>query len=534
MAENPIVSNYNLLLGLSGLIASTDNFNALLDSLIQKVCDATGCSMAEAWFYQSSMKTLVLHDIYVPDQEKDVIAPFYDCTRRNNYMKGKGLPDYVLEKGMAEWAEDVYDKPYFFRREYARKSGIHTAFAIPVSSDGQVKVVMCFYRRSFDKEDVHLMQVLTTVAGLVSRAFTSDRLINQLNETELRFWNIFNSAPDSLVIADQRGVIILANPATEAMFMYRPDELSGKSLQVLMPEGYREAHQQGLERYTATGEMRVINHTLELEGLRKDGSIFPLELSIATWKHNGERYYSGIIRDRTQSMKDKARLQSKIHDLDTIIYRLSHDLRGPVTTMKGIAYHAQQDVQDIEALNYFGLVLQSSETLDRKLKELNIIAGISQDGLKYEHEDLKSLVFNITNHIKSLEEAAGVEFRMNIQPDRPVVIDKKLLYYVLDKLINNAVKYRRYSGCDYVNINAGIHGDQLVFSIEDNGCGIEGNQLDKVFDLFYRANDATSGTGLGLFIVKQALEKLNGYINIESTSGKGTIVRLAVPLPSIN
>lgn len=533
MAENPTVNNYNLLLSLSSIIAETFNFNTLFGRVIKEICDATACCMAEAWFFQPSIKALVLHEAYAPDAEKKYIAEFYNYTIANGYMSDKGLPDYVWGRAEAQWVTEVYDQPYFYRKELARQSGIHTAFAVPIITDGVVKAVMSFYRRSSDAEDASLMKMLKTVAALMAKAFTSDLIMNQLNETELRFWNIFNSGPDSMVIADQRGFIVLANPATEAMFMYRPDELTGKSLRVLMPEGYREAHQAGLERYTSTGEMRALNHTLELEGLRKNGTVFPLELSITTWTHNGERYYSGIIRDRTQSMSDKKRLQAKIHDLDTIIYRLSHDLRGPLTTIKGIAYHAQQDIDNKQALDYFDLVLQSSDTLEKKLKQLSIIAGISQDTLHYAPEDLHSLVFNIINNNRSVQEAENISFEVNIKPDKPVTIDKKLVYQILDKLIKNAVKYRRHTEKDYVLIKAINTDNHLQFMVVDNGCGIEDKQLNKVFELFYRANDTTSGTGLGLFIVKQAVEKLNGYINLESSLGKGTTVRLSIPLPPV-
>lgn len=532
MAENPTVSNYELLLELGSLIASSGNFNLLLSCAIEKICNATGCSMAEAWFYQPTMQALVLHDVYVPENEKDIVTHFYEYTQKNNYMRGKGLPDYVWGKSKAEWVEEVYHKPYFFRREYARKSGIHTAFAVPIATDGQVKAVMSFYRRSMDAEDTGLIGMLTIVAELLSRAFTNDRLINQLNETELRFWNIFNSSPDSIVIADQRGFIVFANPASEAMFMYKPDELIGRSLQVLMPDDYKEAHQRGLERYTATGETRAMNHTLELEGIRKDGTIFPLELSLATWIHNEQRYYSGILRDRTQSMQNKTKLQAKIHDLDTIIYRLSHDLRGPLTTIKGIEYHAREDLKDPQALEYFDLIQQSSDTLDKKLRQLNIIAGISQDTLEYTRQDIHSLIFNILDTNKSMKEADGLSFKLNVRPGEAAYVDKKLLYHILDKLIKNAIKYRRNTDKDQVLIAADIAEDHISFVIEDNGCGIDDGQLDKVFDLFYRANDTTDGTGLGLFIVKQAMEKLNGQISIESVLGKGTIVRLTVPVPS--
>lgn len=530
MSENPALNSYKLLLRLTSIIANADDFKQLFSTAIKEICEHTGSCMAEAWFHRPSIEGVVLHDVYVPQREKESVRDFYGYTIENSYIKRDGLPGHVWNKGKAEWVSEVYDEPYFFRREYARKSNIHTAFAVPISSDGQVKAVMAFYRHSTDTIDTELMEMLTVIAQQLQNKLISDLIANQLNETELRFWNIFNSSPDAMVIANQAGYVVFANPGTEAMFGYKPDELLGKSLQVLMPEDYREAHQKGLERYTKTGEMRAMNHMLDLEGIRKDNTVFPLELSLATWKSNNSRYYSGIMRDRTQSKKDKDRLQEKIRDLDNIIYRLSHDLRGPLTTIKGIAYHAQMDVADNQALDYFRLVVKSSEILDKKLKELSIIADISQDTVSYEPENLQSLIFNIVNNNKGLPEASGIKFIIDTQLSQPVITDKKLLYHILDKLIQNAVKYRLQNKNDYVRVSASLSENKIVLTVDDNGRGIEAKQLDRVFDLFYRANDTTDGTGIGLFIVKQALEKLNGEIYMESAVNTGTTVTLTLPL----
>ena len=120
-----------------------------------------------------------------------------------------------------------------------------------------------------------------------------------LRASEERFRSVTQSANDAIISADNRGIILSWNKGAKAIFGYQEEEVRGKPLTLLMPERYREAHLQGVKRVQATGESRVIGTTVELDGLKKDGSEFPLELSLATWRTMGETFYSAIVRDIT-------------------------------------------------------------------------------------------------------------------------------------------------------------------------------------------------------------------------------------------
>ena len=129
-----------------------------------------------------------------------------------------------------------------------------------------------------------------------------------LRETEERFRSVVESATDAIVLADHRGNIISWNKAAQRLFGYTAEEVAGKPLTILMPARYREAHQRGVERVRSNGGSRVIGKTLELHGLKKDGTEFPLELSLGTWKTKEGTFYSGIIRDTTE----RKQLQDKL------------------------------------------------------------------------------------------------------------------------------------------------------------------------------------------------------------------------------
>ncbi len=140
-------------------------------------------------------------------------------------------------------------------------------------------------------------------------AVKAERVESALSESEERFRCLVESATDAIVVADEKGHIVSWNNAAESLFAYSAVEVIGKPLTMLMPLRYREAHQRGLERVSATGASRVIGKTVELHGLRRDGAEFPLELSLATWKTEGGTFYSGIIRDITERKRAEEALR---------------------------------------------------------------------------------------------------------------------------------------------------------------------------------------------------------------------------------
>jgi PAS domain S-box-containing protein len=143
-----------------------------------------------------------------------------------------------------------------------------------------------------------------------------------LRERELRFRAVVDSSPDAIVSADDRGTIVSWNPAACRMFGYAEDEALGRTVDLLMPERFRDHHLAGLERLRDSGEARVIGRTLELAGLRRDGHEFPLELSLASWRRAGSAYYTGILRDITDRKKAELERERLIAELQEALARV--------------------------------------------------------------------------------------------------------------------------------------------------------------------------------------------------------------------
>lgn len=154
-----------------------------------------------------------------------------------------------------------------------------------------------------------LKATLRRAIGVQALAVKAERVERALSESEERFRSVVETASDAIVLGDQNGTIISWNKAAQALFGYAAEEVLGEPLTLLMPPRYRASHQRGLERLRATGRPRLIGKTVELNGLRKDGSEFPLELSLGTWRTREGAFYSGIVRDITERRRREKALR---------------------------------------------------------------------------------------------------------------------------------------------------------------------------------------------------------------------------------
>ncbi len=143
--------------------------------------------------------------------------------------------------------------------------------------------------------------------------FIEKRFESQSIESERKFRSVIESANDAIILADSKGAIISWNKGAQFIFGYQDKEVLGKKLQIIIPERFREAHQKGMKRYLSTGEPRVIGKTVELQGLRKDGDEFPIELSLATWQEEGNFYFSSIIRDITERKQAEEKINQMVY-----------------------------------------------------------------------------------------------------------------------------------------------------------------------------------------------------------------------------
>src|SRR5215475_1570099 len=180
--------------------------------------------------------------------------------------------------------------------------------------------------KPYNKEE--LRHILRRAIGVKELTVKVERVQHLLSESEERFRSLVASATDAIVVADGRGIIISWNRSASTLFGYSNEEAIGQPLTLLMPHRYREAHERGLARMASTGKGRVMGSVVELHGLKKDGTEFPIELSLATWKNTERTFYSGIIRDTSQRKKAEQSLAELQRQHSLILSRAGEGIYG--------------------------------------------------------------------------------------------------------------------------------------------------------------------------------------------------------------
>ena len=237
------------------------------------------------------------------------------------------------------------------------------------------------------------------------------------------------------------------------------------------------------------------------------------------------------IYDTRKNLHDKNEsLQTAYNELDKFVYSVSHDLRSPLMSILGIANLAELDVTDEKSLEYFKSVKGMVNKLDGYIHQIIDHYKGNHGTELHDVIDFKYLINDIIESIKYHPMAQEVRFEVEVNQSDKFTSNNTNVKTILSNLISNAFKYQREGEADkYVKVIANVANGKAEVRVADNGVGIKEEKINEVFNMFYRAKNDDSGSGLGLFIVKEAVDKINGSIDIKSEFGSGTEVTLTIP-----
>lgn len=350
---------------------------------------------------------------------------------------------------------------------------------------------------------------------------------------EERFRTLIRATQDAIVQADASGRVVDWNPAAEEMFGYGREEILGEPLTVLMPERFRESHEAGIRRYLETGDAKVLGETVELHGLRADGTEFPIELTIDTWSADDERFFSGIIRDITERKRTEKRLQQSIETWEAFGYGISHDLKEPLRTIKGHLELVDGRLEDAdeeirESLTY---AIDGTARMSKLIDGLLAYARVETRGEPPEPTSLEDIVQAACDDLQHLLEESDAT--VEIEEDLPeVAVDEAQVRQVLQTLIENSVKY---SGKEPPSITVQAErirsNGWVKVRVEDEGIGIEPEKTDEVFRMFHQLDPAVTGSGIGLALSRRIVLRHGGEISAEGEPGEGTTIQMTLPAP---
>ncbi len=223
-------------------------------------------------------------------------------------------------------------------------------------------------------------------------------------------------------------------------------------------------------------------------------------------------------------------LSERNFELDQLVYKTSHDLRSPLSSILGLINLAHIESTAQNHLMYLSKIEGRVKKLDEFIKSMLNYARVNRSEVIYEQINLREMIESCIQELEYLDSFSSVKAQVVVKNERvPFKTDPLRLRIVLSNIISNAYKYYNPSVKSYLKVHAVLAPQAVEISFRDNGIGIKKEYVKKVFDMFYRATEKSQGSGLGMYIVKQAVDKLRGTINVKSTFDKGTNIKIIVP-----
>lgn len=345
-----------------------------------------------------------------------------------------------------------------------------------------------------------------------------------VHDSAARMHAILDNAVDGIVTIDERGIVESFNPAAARIFGYAATEVVGRNVSMLMPEPHRSRHDQYIARYLAGGTPQLIGSEREVEGRRKDGSLFPLDLAVSELRIEGRWLFIGLIRDITERKKVE-RLKNEF------VSTVSHELRTPLTSIRGSLGLLAGGVAgelSARARQLVEIAYSNSNRLTRLVNDILDAKKIESGKMRFDlaPHPILPLVEQAIEAVHGYAAAHGAE--LALAPDTPVVdvrVDADRLLQVLANLLSNAIKFSPANAT--VDVAVSRRTGRVRVSVADRGPGVPAGFRSRIFEKFSQADvsdgRARSGSGLGLNISKTLVERMGGDIGFEPRPGGGTV-----------
>jgi PAS domain S-box-containing protein len=402
--------------------------------------------------------------------------------------------------------------------------------------------------------------------------FALDYSIKKTMESKEGLDALFLHATEGILVASENGEIIRINPSAEKLFGYEPGELLGKKIETLVPRRLTEKHVSSRNKYHENPHPRSMGAGMELNGLKKNGTEFPVEISLSPYTNeNGRRVIAFIIditirkqaeeklknysvelekqvKNRTlileeaiveleKTKKDLHNALEKERELNELKSRFvsmaSHEFRTPLTTMLSslslvTKYGELNDL--VNQQKHAGKIKTSINNLTDILNDFLSVSKLEEGKIEYNPEELniKEYIDDVLAEIKPMLHGGQVLIH-NHSGKEVASIDKKLLKNILFNLTSNAIKFS--PGGKPIEVGTFVQNSSVKITVKDSGIGIPKEDQKHLFERFFRGHNAINiqGTGLGLNIVTKYVELMNGTIHFESKENQGTTFTIIIP-----
>lgn len=336
-----------------------------------------------------------------------------------------------------------------------------------------------------------------------------------LNAEEYRA--VFEASPDGILVVDSEGIVQDLNPAVEALFGYAREEVLGEAVEMLLPEAFRRAHVGHRARYQRNPHARPMGAGLELRARKRDGTEFPVEISLSPWAHEGRRSVICTVRDITERKRMRDFSEGALRSVEEERQRIARELHDDTaqrlaTLMLRVRLISLEMDEGRRALGLEELreqILEAAEGVKRIAR-----------GLRPPELEEVGLRTALQAHLRGLREGAGFEVAVDMEPVENLLdLEGKLcLYRIIQESLSNAL---RHSGASGARISVRTEEGRVVALVEDDGRG------------FMAGRVAQEGGGLGLVGMQERALMMGGRVLVDSTPGEGTCVRIELPISPV-
>ncbi|TAN70402.1 MAG: PAS domain S-box protein [Methylobacter sp.] len=383
------------------------------------------------------------------------------------------------------------------------------------------------------------LNMLGVVQDITERKLAELKILEK-QERLVIFNHIIENVADGVITIDSTGIIRSFNPAAEKLFGYSASEVVGRNVNVLMPEPYHSEHDQYLARYNAGQPAGIIGKQVELEGRRKDGAVFPLELAVTTMDIDKTKHFAGILRDISErkqyeraiiTARDEAEHANNAKS--EFLSNMSHELRTPMNAILGFGQLLEIDTGlNEDQADYVDEILKAGRHLLELINEVLDLAKIESGNINLSLELLScaELIAECLALIKPIAQDRGITINDTVIGAYVIRADHTRLKQVLLNLLSNAIKYNRPQG--EVSIQVTVQEGVVRLTVSDTGYGIPAARQQEVFQPFLRLGAEETeieGTGIGLTISRRLMDMMGGSIGMESEEGRGSTFWIELP-----